>query len=327
MSNSRLTTRRGQVLPSLSIPTSDFQSNIAETPEYEIGNLNLGAETPETLEDDHYLTIDSWARSGFPAHTSAPTRCGRTWRSSSSSLRNSRELRKEVVDRDCGICFELSVVPCRTSCCGTIFCFEHISDWLHGSFSDGRCPSCQAPCTLQSTTLLLSSGCPSPTTRPQTHVTSLPTTHSANSLTLPKSESRTPGYRETCKTPPSPLRPSSLSSTSSSPPSTSSSPSSPSLSIAGSTPPSSTEPSSGDEDKSPQSDRPHASAFPLDLQQHFRGYGLRSDSDSNQHSSMLAQDAEMSPWEIDVSKNSGETLSRVTSVVGLTLFLYVLLNS
>ncbi|KAF5377969.1 hypothetical protein D9615_006783 [Tricholomella constricta] len=48
--------------------------------------------------------------------------------------------------------FEISVIPYRTSCCRTLVCIEHISDWLHESSSDGHCPSCKAPCSLESNT-------------------------------------------------------------------------------------------------------------------------------------------------------------------------------
>jgi len=121
--------------------------SIAETPEYEIAHLNLGAETPDSVflpsDDEH----DYWPRSGSTAHTSAPTRFTHPWRPPSFSGRKPRDLKKELVDRDCGIwyvfhhflnpswlniaitiSFELSVLPCRTSCCGSIFCSEHISD-------------------------------------------------------------------------------------------------------------------------------------------------------------------------------------------------------
>jgi hypothetical protein len=61
--------------------------------------------------------------------------------------------------------FEVAVAPCRVVCCGSIFCMNHISDvsvlapfscstdlflrqWLYGSSSDGRCPSCKEFCSF-----------------------------------------------------------------------------------------------------------------------------------------------------------------------------------
>ncbi|KAJ7493608.1 hypothetical protein FB451DRAFT_1551035 [Mycena latifolia] len=46
---------------------------------------------------------------------------------------------------DCGICFELTVVPVRTLCCAHLFCAEHLDAWLHGPNSDGLCPACCSP--------------------------------------------------------------------------------------------------------------------------------------------------------------------------------------
>ncbi|GLB38788.1 hypothetical protein LshimejAT787_0506530 [Lyophyllum shimeji] len=46
--------------------------------------------------------------------------------------------------------FEISVIPYRSSCCRAVVCIEHITDWLDESFSDGHCPTCNAPCTFES---------------------------------------------------------------------------------------------------------------------------------------------------------------------------------
>ncbi|KAK0487888.1 hypothetical protein IW261DRAFT_653909 [Armillaria novae-zelandiae] len=114
-----------------------------ETPEY---RLNLGAETPGEMTPSISSYAFAWERPG----SRTPVR-----RRSLSSLRRSSKPRRDVVDRDCGICFESAVVPCRTLCCSKLFCLEHIADWLHGSRSDGRCPSCKTRCTLKKDTILL----------------------------------------------------------------------------------------------------------------------------------------------------------------------------
>ncbi|TFK34157.1 hypothetical protein BDQ12DRAFT_375422 [Crucibulum laeve] len=51
--------------------------------------------------------------------------------------------------------FEYAVSPCRTLCCGKMFCKEHIADWLHGPSSDGRCPACEKPCSVDNGVLSL----------------------------------------------------------------------------------------------------------------------------------------------------------------------------
>ncbi|KIK69894.1 hypothetical protein GYMLUDRAFT_529506 [Collybiopsis luxurians FD-317 M1] len=56
---------------------------------------------------------------------------------------------KKEVDRDCGICFELAKTGCRTPCCRSLFCLDHITDWLNGPSSEGKCPSCDTPCTIK----------------------------------------------------------------------------------------------------------------------------------------------------------------------------------
>ncbi|KAF8891567.1 hypothetical protein CPB84DRAFT_1783966 [Gymnopilus junonius] len=44
--------------------------------------------------------------------------------------------------------FEYAVVPCRTLCCGKIFCTEHLADVR-------RCPNCENACSLEGGTLSL----------------------------------------------------------------------------------------------------------------------------------------------------------------------------
>ncbi|KAI0313849.1 hypothetical protein OF83DRAFT_495952 [Amylostereum chailletii] len=55
----------------------------------------------------------------------------------------------------CGICFEVAVKPNKTRCCGQLFCFQHLSDWLNAQGADGRCPSCRVPLSIESDTIFL----------------------------------------------------------------------------------------------------------------------------------------------------------------------------
>jgi len=55
----------------------------------------------------------------------------------------------------CGICFESAVKPNKSRCCGQLFCFQHLSDWLSASCSDGRCPTCRVPLSLETDTISL----------------------------------------------------------------------------------------------------------------------------------------------------------------------------
>jgi hypothetical protein len=133
--------------------------SITEIPELDAPvDLNLGAESPGSILkpaltpncDTSLVPKDDWARSGIAVHTDVPMR-KRTWRSASFSEKRKNMKRREVssvVDRDCGICFEDAVRPCKMICCGKLFCLEHISDWLYGSSSDGCCPACKTPCSL-----------------------------------------------------------------------------------------------------------------------------------------------------------------------------------
>jgi len=141
--------------------------SITESPEHEERvNLNLGAESPGSIlkpaiedHDDNGsgaeskdVLEDEWRKAGIAVHTDVPMR-SRSWRSASFSEKRRlhwRSLMKDTVsdDRDCGICFEAAVAPCRMVCCGNVFCLNHISDWLYGSSSDGRCPSCKKFCSF-----------------------------------------------------------------------------------------------------------------------------------------------------------------------------------
>ncbi|KAF8914612.1 hypothetical protein CPB85DRAFT_1297437 [Mucidula mucida] len=122
-------------------------------------HVNLGSESPRSIMNEDIIAEETslMARSGIAANTEIPPRT-RLWRSSSfTNKMPKRSSSKDWVDRDCGICFEMAVVPCRTLCCGKLFCLEHLAEWLHGSSSDGLCPSCKTPCTLEKDTLSLAS--------------------------------------------------------------------------------------------------------------------------------------------------------------------------
>lgn len=106
-----------------------------ELSEYDCGYLDLGAETPNT---SNFMQN--------PAPFQIPAR-RRSFRRASSPAATNR-LSKYAVDRDCGIwyakciifvfpismlninaySFEYAVLPCRTLCCGKIFCTEHLAD-------------------------------------------------------------------------------------------------------------------------------------------------------------------------------------------------------
>ncbi|KAI0247629.1 hypothetical protein BJV78DRAFT_904252 [Lactifluus subvellereus] len=55
----------------------------------------------------------------------------------------------------CGICFESAVKPNKARCCGQLFCYQHLSDWLSAVGSDGRCPTCRVPLSLETDTISL----------------------------------------------------------------------------------------------------------------------------------------------------------------------------
>ncbi|KAH9969766.1 hypothetical protein BC827DRAFT_31883 [Russula dissimulans] len=55
----------------------------------------------------------------------------------------------------CGICFEVAVKPNKSRCCGQFFCFQHLSDWLSATGSDGRCPTCRVPLSIETDTISL----------------------------------------------------------------------------------------------------------------------------------------------------------------------------
>ncbi|KAI9443351.1 hypothetical protein H4582DRAFT_2072408 [Lactarius indigo] len=51
--------------------------------------------------------------------------------------------------------FESAVKPNKSRCCGQLFCYQHLSDWLSATGSDGRCPTCRVPLSLETDTIFL----------------------------------------------------------------------------------------------------------------------------------------------------------------------------
>ncbi|KAK7001785.1 hypothetical protein R3P38DRAFT_3283548 [Favolaschia claudopus] len=123
--------------------------------------------------NDYRLDLGSGAlESGCPTPTPVPRGTSQPHsgirrpiarRPSSRSKQAAREAtlrissREKEAERDCGICFEPATNPTRTSCCGHLFCAEHIVSWLNHPASDGRCPSCL---TLTSSNTVLPLGHP-----------------------------------------------------------------------------------------------------------------------------------------------------------------------
>jgi hypothetical protein len=117
--------------PPLNLESIEEERGLSE---YDCGYLDLGAETPSTSNSRQ-----------FPASFHIPAR-RRSFRRASPVSMN--RLSKYDVDRDCGIwyakcsifvflisilnfnvySFEHAVIPCRTLCCGKIFCTEHLAD-------------------------------------------------------------------------------------------------------------------------------------------------------------------------------------------------------
>jgi len=117
--------------------------SISELPEYHF-EMNLGAETPRSLVRPSVTpTKDEWSKVGVAVNSNVPTRT-RAWRSLSwSSKHRSPRFQKEEVDRDCAICFDPAINPRKTSCCGQVFCYAHLADWLK---SNNNCPACDSKC-------------------------------------------------------------------------------------------------------------------------------------------------------------------------------------
>ncbi|KAF8342422.1 hypothetical protein F5887DRAFT_975191 [Amanita rubescens] len=66
----------------------------------------------------------------------------------STSAVESSSVVREDYNWDCRMCLRKAVSPCRTRCCGTVFCWEHITEWLSKEESGNLCPSCDKACIL-----------------------------------------------------------------------------------------------------------------------------------------------------------------------------------
>jgi hypothetical protein len=98
--------------------------------------LNLGAESPGSLlkpaltPSTSSHSLSSMVNWGSSTCSNAPTR-QRLWRSASFQRKKAEQARRSrtpVDVNDCGICFEVAVQPRKMSCCGSVFCLEHISN-------------------------------------------------------------------------------------------------------------------------------------------------------------------------------------------------------
>ncbi|KAJ3724851.1 hypothetical protein C8R42DRAFT_662765 [Lentinula raphanica] len=163
------------VLLKKNMPELHRLSSITGNPDADC-DIDLGAERSSSVIDspiadnvasDKKSTsdeLDTWTMSGIAPTTNLPEK-PRDWHSKSYS-----EKQKEQSDtkpkqedyRDCGICFEFARDSRRTPCCRSLFCFEHISDWLNRPSSDGKCPSCSTPCTIASNGKIVLSEAPHP---------------------------------------------------------------------------------------------------------------------------------------------------------------------
>lgn len=109
-------------------------------------HVNLGAESPRSIMNDDLMPDSPMSKAGIAANTQVPPRT-RLWRSLSfiNKTPTGQRTSKEWIDRDCGIwqvslqnasvtwrlsfsSFEMAIVPCRTLCCGKLFCLEHLAD-------------------------------------------------------------------------------------------------------------------------------------------------------------------------------------------------------
>lgn len=135
--------------PSLTVilPSPRFRPHRLDSIEEERDDyhVNLGAETPSSIMEHDLVPNQSlMSRSGIAANTAVPPRT-RSWRSLPLRPKTpTRSASREWLDRDCGIwyvsitilsstlahsrSFEMAVVPCRTLCCGKLFCLEHLAE-------------------------------------------------------------------------------------------------------------------------------------------------------------------------------------------------------
>jgi len=138
-------------------PTPLRLDSISEMPEYfdsqRSAQLNLGTESPTSILRPSMTptsatasALGDWGKVGMAVNAHIPART-RAWRSLSwvaGTHQGFRKFQKEKVDRDCGICFDPALNPRKTSCCGQVFCYAHLADWLRSS---KNCPSCSSICT------------------------------------------------------------------------------------------------------------------------------------------------------------------------------------
>ncbi|TFY64851.1 hypothetical protein EVG20_g5809 [Dentipellis fragilis] len=85
-----------------------------------------------------------------------------------SSGKKGVRVEKEFKDV-CGICFEAAMKPNQTKCCGQLFCFQHLSDWLSAQGTDGRCPTCMVSCSIEADTIPLHSPSPAKSPAPRSN--------------------------------------------------------------------------------------------------------------------------------------------------------------
>ncbi|KAH6893617.1 hypothetical protein BKA70DRAFT_1571430 [Coprinopsis sp. MPI-PUGE-AT-0042] len=135
----------------LAIPSWSPSSHLyaIDEEDYDVGShLNLGTETPLSGSISLYPFPPS--RGSVTAEHRSHNEGGSNMSMPSSKLgpsvrRNSLTSTKSEADRDCGICPENAIKPCRARCCGKMFCSDHLNDWLGTS---EHSPNCNAPLTL-----------------------------------------------------------------------------------------------------------------------------------------------------------------------------------
>ncbi|PPR00341.1 hypothetical protein CVT24_004361 [Panaeolus cyanescens] len=135
---------RGKIVDYEAVRANDFGSGKEMGLEIEL-SLQLGRERGRSRRGKAY--VEQWAKERIIEDQEREKR------------KREENIGKEMEeDMDCGICFEYSVVPCRTLCCGKVFCEEHLADWLHGPLGQGICPNCENPCSLNGGTVSLATG-------------------------------------------------------------------------------------------------------------------------------------------------------------------------
>lgn len=123
-------TQRGFMSP-YSYPHS-FASSRAPSP------LNLGAESPSSIMNPAMT----------PVYPLTPTKSDLCWQwpaGGGDLMRPGMGSRSASFQRavTCGICFQQPSNPRRMRCCGSVFCLDHISNWLYRASSDAHCPTCE----------------------------------------------------------------------------------------------------------------------------------------------------------------------------------------